>query len=132
MDAISSVNESDDEPMSTDMLEDIRDGGQSHPSINRREERYMICYRIKWGQEEWKGSLLSTRNMGKGLQKLFKAVVNEISKYLPILGESGSWTTKFWLLIKFLISFRVAFSQGFSMSSNSMVTSVKFLGFGMK
>ena len=36
MDVMSSVNESDAEPMSTDMLEDIRDGSQSHPSLNRR------------------------------------------------------------------------------------------------
>ena len=28
--------------------------------------------------------------MGKGLQKLFKAVVNELSQELQILGESGS------------------------------------------
>ena len=35
IDAKYSGDESDDEPMSTDMLEDIRDGGQSHTSINR-------------------------------------------------------------------------------------------------
>ena len=29
-------DESDDDPMSMDMLEDIRDRGQSHPNINRR------------------------------------------------------------------------------------------------
>ena len=28
--------------------------------------------------------------MGKGLHKVFKAVVNDILKALPILGESGS------------------------------------------
>ena len=28
--------------------------------------------------------------MGKGLHKVFKAVVNDISQVLPILGESGS------------------------------------------
>ena len=42
MDAISSGNESDAEPISTDMLEDIRDGSQSHPRINGREARYKI------------------------------------------------------------------------------------------
>ena len=30
------------------------------------------------------------QNMGKGLHKLFKAVVNEVSQTLLILGESGS------------------------------------------
>ena len=28
--------------------------------------------------------------MGKGLQKVFKAIVNEILQVLPIMGESGS------------------------------------------
>ena len=60
------------------MLEDISDSNQSHPSINRREARYKIRNIIKQGQLEWKGALLSTLNMGKGLHKLFKAVVNEI------------------------------------------------------
>ena len=39
---------------------------------------------------EWKGVLLSMRNIGKGLYKVFKAVVNEISQVLPLLGESDS------------------------------------------
>ena len=33
--------------------------------------------------------------MGKGLYKLFKTVVKEISQYLPILGESGSEVSYF-------------------------------------
>ena len=35
------------------------------------------------------------QNMGKCLHKLFKAVANEISKALPILGESGSEVSYF-------------------------------------
>ena len=35
-----SGDESNDEPMSTEMLEDIRDGSQSNPNVNRREARY--------------------------------------------------------------------------------------------
>ena len=87
---MSSGDESDAEPMSTDILEDIRDGIQSHPSINRGEARYKILDRFKQIQAEWKEALLSTRNMGKGLHKLFKDVVNYISQALPILVESGS------------------------------------------
>ena len=41
--------------MSTDMLEDICDGGQSRPSINRREARYNIRDSFKQRQAEWKG-----------------------------------------------------------------------------
>ena len=47
---MSSGNESDDEPMSMDMLEDIRDGSQSHPSVNRIEARYKIRDCIKLSQ----------------------------------------------------------------------------------
>ena len=50
MDAMSPGNEYDDEPMSTEMLEDIRDGIQSHPSINRIDTRYNIRGRFKQSQ----------------------------------------------------------------------------------
>ena len=40
-------NESDDEPISTEMLEDILDRSQSHPNVNRREARYKIRDRMK-------------------------------------------------------------------------------------
>ena len=65
--------------MSMNMLEDIRDRSQSHPSINSRESRYKIRGCFKQSQVEWKGALLSMLNTGKGLHKLFKAVVNELS-----------------------------------------------------
>ena len=76
--------------MSTYMLEDICDGSQYHLSVNRRDARYKIRDQIKRIQAERKGDLLPTKNMGKGLHKVFKAVVNEISQNIPILGESGS------------------------------------------
>ena len=90
MDTMSSGYESDAEPMSTDMSEDISDGSQYNSILNRREALYKISDRIKQSQEEWKVDLLSTQNMGKGLHKVFKAVVNEISQVLPIFNESGS------------------------------------------
>ena len=39
---------------------------------------------------EQKGTLLSPQKMSKCLQKLFNAVVNEISQFFQILGKSGS------------------------------------------
>ena len=54
MDAVSSGDEPDAEPMSTDMLEDIHDSSQSHTSINRRESRYKIRDCIKRSQLELK------------------------------------------------------------------------------
>ena len=92
--ALDSVNDSDDEPMFTEMLEDINDKIQSLPNVNRREVRYKICDRIQQGQPEWKGALKATRNMDKVLYKVFKTFVKEISKYLP-LGKSGSEISHF-------------------------------------
>ena len=85
--SISLGDESDAEHMSTDMLEDICDGSKSHPSINRIEAHYNIMHCIKQGKIERKGALLSTQNMGKGLHKIFKAVINEISQTLKNLRE---------------------------------------------
>ena len=76
IDAMSSGNESDAETMYANMLEDIRYGSQSHQSINRGEARYKIRDCIKQRQAKWKGALLSTRNMGKGLNRVLKAVDN--------------------------------------------------------
>ena len=49
-----SGDESDHDPISTEILEDIRDGSQSHPDVNRRESRYKILDSIKQRQSEWK------------------------------------------------------------------------------
>ena len=87
---VSSGLESDAEPMSIYMLEDILDSSQSHTIINRREAHYNIHDQIKQGQAEWKGALLPTKNMGEVLHKVFEDVVNEILQALPIQGESGS------------------------------------------
>ena len=92
---MSSGDYSDDEPLSTNMLEEICDGSQSHPIINRREEGYNVKNNFKRRQGEQKGDLLTTRNMGKGLHKVLKDVVNYISQSLPSLGESGSEVSYF-------------------------------------
>ena len=76
MDVMDSGDESDDEPMSTDMLGDIIGENQSHPTVNRRSASYKICDRIKKRQPKWKGALKATQNMGKGLHKVFKTIVN--------------------------------------------------------
>ena len=68
-------DESDHDIISTEMLEDIRDGSQTHPNVNKMEARYKIRDCIRKRQSEQKGSLKATRNMGKGLQKVFSTVV---------------------------------------------------------
>ena len=80
MDAMDYGDESDHDFISTEMLEYISDGSQTHPNVNRRESRYKICDRINQGQSEWKGALRSTRRIGKGLHQVFKTVVKEISQ----------------------------------------------------
>ena len=90
MDAMNSGDESYYDIISTDMLEDIRDGSQTHPNVNRREARYKICDRIKQRQSEWKGALKATRSTGKVLYQVFSTVVKYISQEWTPLGESGS------------------------------------------
>ena len=77
------------------MLEDICDGSQSHANVNKREASYKIRDCIRQIKLECKGALKSTRNMGKGLHKVFKTVVKDIQQELPPLGESGSEVFRF-------------------------------------
>ena len=72
------------------MLENIRDGSQSHLSVNQRETHYKIRDCIRQRQLERKGALKVTQNMGKGLHKIFKTAVKAILQDLPPLIESGS------------------------------------------
>ena len=72
------------------MLEDISDGSQTHPKVNRREARYKIRDRIRQKKLECKGALKATRSMVKGLHKVFSMVVKDILQELTPLGESGS------------------------------------------
>ena len=65
--AMDSWDESKHDLIYTDMLEDIRDGSQSFLYINQREARYKIRGCTTWRQNEWKGGLKATRNMGNGL-----------------------------------------------------------------
>ena len=90
-----SGDESYHDLISTEMLENIRYGSQSHPNVNRRETRYKICDSIRQRQSEWKGELKATRSMGKGLHKVFKTVVKCSLQNFPPLGESGSELSHF-------------------------------------
>ena len=45
--AINYGDDSDHDIISTEMLEDICDGSQTHPNVNRREARYKIRDRIR-------------------------------------------------------------------------------------
>ena len=86
--------DSDNESMYTEMLYDICDGSKSHLNVNRIKLHYKIRDNIK-RRTEFKEALLSSQNMGKGLHKFFKAVVNKIIQILQILGESGSEVSYF-------------------------------------
>ena len=54
IDAIDSGDESDDGPMSTEMLKDICDCSRYHPNINIRKARSKICDHIRQVQLDWK------------------------------------------------------------------------------
>ena len=60
MDAMDSGDESDHDLISTEMLKDIRDGGQTHPNVNRRKYHYKIRDHIRQRKSEWKGELKAT------------------------------------------------------------------------
>ena len=50
MDGMDFGDKSDHDHISTEMLEDIRDGSQSHPNVNRGEACYKIRYCIRQRQ----------------------------------------------------------------------------------
>ena len=58
MDAINSGDESAHDLISTEMLEDICDGSQTHPNVNRREALYKIRDSIRQRQSELGGKLI--------------------------------------------------------------------------
>ena len=95
MDSMDSGDESDHDIISAEMLEDIRDVSQYHINVSQREARYKIRDRNRQKQSEWRRLLKVTRNMVKGLHKVFNNIVKEISQYLPPLGESGSEVSHF-------------------------------------
>ena len=88
-------DESEHDNIFTEMLENICNGSQSHPNVNRRESRYKIRDRIRKSQSECKEALKAMRNMGKGLHKVFETFVKEILQDFPPLGESGSEVSRF-------------------------------------
>ena len=95
MENISSGDDSDYDFISTEMLEEIRYGIQTHPNVNIKEAHYKIRDRIMQRQSERKGALKATQSTGKVLHKVFSTVVKEISQELTPLGESGSEVSHF-------------------------------------
>ena len=87
MDAINSGDESDRDLISTEMLEDIRDGSQTNPNVNRREARYKICDFITRRQSKRKKGLKDKQSTGKGLQTVFSRVVKEIFARIDTFGR---------------------------------------------
>ena len=75
MENLDSNEQSDHDLISTEMLEDIRDGSQTHPNVNKREARYEICDRIRRKESQCKGELKATHIMEKGLHKVFSTIV---------------------------------------------------------
>ena len=53
---MNSGDESDHDIISTEMLEDIRDGSQTHKGVNRREARYRIRDRVRQKYRNLKSS----------------------------------------------------------------------------
>ena len=75
-------NNSNDRSISTNDLEEIWYGSQIHPYIYSIDARFKIRDHIRQRQNEWKGEELSEKYLGKGLHKVFEAVVNEEIHFL--------------------------------------------------
>ena len=60
MENLDSNDESDHDLISTEMLEDMRGGSQTHPNVNIREAQYKIRDSIRQTQLERKGALKAT------------------------------------------------------------------------
>ena len=71
-------------------LEDIHNGIQIHLDINAIYYRLKVCDCINQMKNDWKGSELSAKRMGKVLHKVFKAVLDYLNNSFPTLAESGS------------------------------------------
>ena len=95
MENINSGDESNHDILSTEMLEDICDGSQTHRNVNKREAHYKIRDLGRQKESQRKGALKATRSMGKGLHKVFSTVVKEISQELTALGGSVSEVSYF-------------------------------------
>ena len=80
MENLGETEKFDEGLISTELLQDIRDGNQNHPKINKREARMAIRDRIKQNKSEWKGALKAMHKMGKGLHRVFRTIVSEISQ----------------------------------------------------
>ena len=91
MGAMNSGDESDHDLISTEMLEYICDGSQTHPNVNKRRDR------IRQRKSEWKGALKVTRSIGKGFHKVFSTVLKEILQELTPLVKYGSEVSHFIL-----------------------------------
>ena len=87
MENINSGDESDHDLISTEMLKDIRGGSQTHLNVHRREACYKMRDSIRQRKLEWKGSLKSTRSMGKNLHKVFSTVVKDIFARIDSFGR---------------------------------------------
>ena len=79
----------DDDLISTETLQDIRDGNQTHPKIDKREAHMAIRNRIKQKKSQWKGALRATHKMGKGLHRVFSTIISEILQELTNFVETG-------------------------------------------
>ena len=85
MENLDSNEQSDHDIIYTEMLEDICDGSQTHPNVNKRESSYKIRDSVRQKELQLRGALKAARSMVKGLHMVFSTIVNEISHELATL-----------------------------------------------
>ena len=80
-------NDSNEGSISKNDLEEIQDGNYLHTDINTRDTILQIHDHIRQGKSERKGVELSAKSTRKGLNKVFKDIVNELNNSIHNLGE---------------------------------------------
>ena len=80
-------NDFDDGSINTNDLEEIQYGNYLHTDINARDTILKINDHIRQGKSERKGVELSAKSTGKGLNKVFKDIVNKLNNSIQDLGE---------------------------------------------
>ena len=86
MENMNSGDESDHDIISTDMLEDIRDGSQTHPNVNKREAhyKYVIVLGIGSGMK-WETSEPDYPKDVNSCEISFTTVLDTLCKPFPML-----------------------------------------------
>ena len=95
MENLNSGDESDHDLISTEMLQDIYDGGQTHPNVNKREAHYKIRDLIRKKEIGMERRVKSYAKHGKRFTQGIQYVCKRYFTGIGSFGISGSEVSHF-------------------------------------